>query len=171
MLRDNFFSGIGVGEAAWYELYPDYSLSGIEAAPHSHNLFIQIALEQGIFGLVVFLVILFMLLRISFKLFSKMARNDDIAENTKINTRLMISGPICGLAAVLLQGLTDYSWYNYRVYLMFWLVLALIPALVKNAEREDIVDKTDIMGRHESSEQASIDIKLSDSDYLSNSDY
>ena len=45
---------------------------------------------------------------------------------------------------------------------MFWLVLALIPALVKNAEREDLVNKADITGRYDSAEKASIDIKIYD---------
>ncbi len=158
MLRDNFFGGIGVGEAAWYKLYPDYSLPGIEAAPHSHNLFIQIALEQGIFGLIIFLVILFLLIRTAFNLFARMARKDDaVTDVCKYNTRLMVAGPICGLAAVLLQGLTDYSWYNYRVYLMFWLVLGLVPALIKNADREMAVGR---VREQNTAESASVDIKL-----------
>ena len=158
MLRDNFFSGIGVGEAAWYELYPDYSLSGIEAAPHSHNLFIQIALEQGIFGLVVFFIILFLLIRTSFNLFARMAKkSDSVTEVSRYNTRLAVAGPLCGLAGVLLQGLTDYSWYNYRVYLMFWLVLGLIPALIKNADRSMAADS---VREQNSAECATVDIKL-----------
>ncbi|MBQ6789739.1 MAG: O-antigen ligase family protein [Clostridia bacterium] len=158
MLRDNFFSGIGVGESAWYKVYPDYTLPGIEAAPHSHNLFIQIALEQGIFGLIVFLIILFLLVRISFNLFARMTKkSDSITEVYRYNTRLMIAGPLCGLAGVLLQGLTDYSWYNYRVYLIFWLVLGLIPALVKSSDRETSVGREE--GQN-SAEFASVDIKL-----------
>lgn len=158
MLRDNLFSGIGVGESAWYKLYPDYSLSGIEAAPHSHNLFIQIALEQGIFGLIVFLIILFLLIRTSFNLFARMAKkSDSITDVCRYNTRLMVAGPLCGLAGVLLQGFTDYSWYNYRVYLMFWLVLGLIPALIKNADREIAVGR---VRAQNSAESASVDIKL-----------
>ena len=158
MLRDNFFNGIGVGEAAWYKLYPDYSLSGIEAAPHSHNLFIQIALEQGIFGLVVFLIILFLLIRTSFNLFSRMAKKSECTTDViRYNTRLMVAGPLCGLAGVLLQGFTDYSWYNYRVYLMFWLVLGLIPALIKNAERNMAVSRC---AEQNNAESASVDIKL-----------
>lgn len=158
MLRDNFFGGIGVGESAWYKVYPDYTLPGIEAAPHSHNLFIQVALEQGIFGLIVFLIILFLLIRISFNLFARMAKkSDSITEVYRYNTRLMIAGPLCGLAGVLLQGLTDYSWYNYRVYLIFWLVLGLIPALVKSSDRETAVGR---VPEQNCAESATVDIKL-----------
>ena len=133
MLRDNLFNGIGIGESAWYELYPEYSLDGIEAAPHSHNLFLQIALEHSIFGLIIFLAILFLLIKLCFGLFRRLGHeSDSISRSSAAATRLTVAGPLCGLAAVLLQGFTDYSWYNYRVYLIFWLVLGLIPALVKH---------------------------------------
>ena len=160
MLEDNFFSGIGIGEAAWFELYPDYSIAGIEAAPHSHNLFLQIALEQGIFGLIVFFTVLFLLLRISFKLFMRLSTSGDtVSIKDSKAMRLTVAAPICGLAAVLLQGLTDYSWYNYRVYFIFWLVLALIPAYVKHFNRE--LDSYSVpIEREDCSDEASVDIAL-----------
>lgn len=162
MLEDYFFSGIGIGEAAWYELYPDYTLAGIEAAPHSHNLFLQIAIEQGIFGLIVFLTILFLLLRISFKLFMRCGNLKSlVSKKDSTVIRLTVAAPICGLAAVLLQGLTDYSWYNYRVYFIFWLVLALIPAYVKHFTRE-LDSKGAQFIREENTDEANLDISISD---------
>ncbi len=162
MLEDNFFSGIGIGESAWFNLYPEYALKGIEAAPHSHNLFFQIALEQGICGLVVFFVILFLLLRISFKLFRRLSTSSNtVPVKDSTSMRLTVAAPICGLAAVLLQGLTDYSWCNYRVFFIFWLVLALIPAYVKhyNKELDSFGSRFD---REEYPDEASVDIALAD---------
>jgi O-antigen ligase len=43
-------------------------------------------------------------------------------------TKLIVSAMMCGILAVLLQGLTDYIWYNYRVYLIFWLLIGLTVA-------------------------------------------
>lgn len=48
---DYFIGGIGMGEAAFRKVYPNYSLEAIEAAPHSHNLFLQVLAENGIFGM------------------------------------------------------------------------------------------------------------------------
>lgn len=168
MLEDYLFTGIGTGEAAWYEIYPDYTLAGIEAAPHSHNLFLQITMEQGIFGLVIFFTILFLLLRISFKLFMRSGKlKSFVSQKDSTAIRLTVSAPICGLAAVLLQGLTDYSWYNYRVYFIFWLVLALIPAYVKHYNRE-LDSKSAQFVKEEYPDEANVDITLtnrnSDSD-------
>ena len=34
------------------------------------------------------------------------------------------------------MGLTDHIWYNYRVFLVFWAVLALSIALIKINDKE-----------------------------------
>jgi len=45
--------------------------------------------------------------------------------------RLEAAAPLCGILATLVQGLTEYTWYNYRVYLMFWLIAGLSAAYVR----------------------------------------
>ncbi|MGN1128942.1 MAG: hypothetical protein ACI4T6_08325, partial [Candidatus Flemingiibacterium sp.] len=49
----------------------------------------------------------------------------------KRGTKLLGAALFCGLLAVLVQGMTDYIWYNYRVFLMFWLLLGLSAAVRK----------------------------------------
>ncbi len=162
MARDYLFTGIGVGEGPWREIYPDYTLPGIEAAPHSHNLFIQITLETGIFGILFFCIILFLLARLAFTLISRLTRADtsDLEPSFKRNSKLAVAAPLCGLFAVLIQGLTDNSWYNYRVYLMFWLMLGLIPAFAKcinsTLDTSSCRSCSDICG----TDEASADIRI-----------
>lgn len=62
MLADVFYFGIGIGEEAFADIYPFYALNGIETAPHSHNLYLQITVEIGLFALIAFLI-LFLLSR------------------------------------------------------------------------------------------------------------
>ncbi len=50
--------------------------------------------------------------------------------------RLQAAAPLCGILATLVQGLTDYTWYNYRVYLMFWLMCGLSAAYVRCGRAE-----------------------------------
>lgn len=155
MIKDYFTTGIGIGEGAWDRLYPLYSYLGVEAAPHSHNLYLQIWLELGIFGLVVFIVFLFLLYQSGFTLFSRLAGAEELStpdlsesllsknmsagtdvcremNRSKTQLRISAAAPLCGIFAVLVQGLTDYAWYNYRLYLMFWLVCGLASAYVRN---------------------------------------
>ncbi len=151
MLRDYGFSGIGIGESAWFRVYPRYAYMGVETAPHSHNLFLQIWLETGICGLLVFLGILFLLCQSVFTMCRQLReakgivplslRDDDhdrssAASNRRIRKtgtqlRLACAAPLSGLFAVLVQGMTDYAWYNYRVYLMFWLMVGLTSAYAR----------------------------------------
>lgn len=153
MIKDNLFSGIGVGQGAWNRVYPTYAYMGVEAAPHSHNLYLQILLEIGIFGLLAFAAFIVLLYSSGFTLFSELSSPLSGADLTgfctssdeqdaergrrraKIQLRVSAAGPLCGIAAVLLQGLTDYTWYNYRVFLMFWLIAGLASAYIRNGRK------------------------------------
>lgn len=153
MLRDYGFSGIGIGESAWFRVYPKYAYMGVETAPHSHNLFLQIWLETGICGLIVFVLILFLLFQSVFTMCRQIReaaglatlplREEDLRDNsgsasnrrirkTETQLRLACAAPLAGLFAVLVQGMTDYAWYNYRVYLMFWLMVGLTSAFARS---------------------------------------
>lgn len=64
-------------------------------------------------------------------------RTDRIAAEGEITAlRLNAAAPLCGLFATLVQGLTDYTWYNYRVFLMFWLVAGLSAAYARLGQKE-----------------------------------
>ena len=116
MIGDNPLFGIGVGEGAFAKVYPLYTLSGIEDAPHSHNLFLQITLELGLIGLFIFLALLFFFAQYICTVLKK-------APNA--GGRIIPAAGFCGILGVLVHGMTDYVWYNYRVFLMFWLIIGL----------------------------------------------
>ncbi len=125
MLDDIGLHGIGIGEGAFRLIYPGYSLSGIEAAPHSHNLFLQIVVETGIFSLIAFLIFLFFYTQCSLD-FCKNAYNP--------SNKMICLGIFSGILAFLVQGLTDYVWYNYRIFLLFWMLLGLSLAHIRTAK-------------------------------------
>ncbi len=141
MLRDYWVSGIGIGEAPWYLVYPRYSLAAIETAPHAHNLYLQILTELGVVGLALLLILLFLYFQNTFTYCRELSLArpefpgpDAGRETTAL--RLEAAAPMCGIFAVLIQGLTDYSWYNYRVYLMFWLAAGLGVACIRSGRAE-----------------------------------
>ena len=121
LVRSCFMTGVGVGEEAFAQGYGDFALSGIESAPHAHNLFLQITIELGVAGLVVFAILILMLIRSAFTLFRKRSFRHFSS----------LSGLMClsALMALLINGLTEYVWYNNRIYLLFWLVAGLITAI------------------------------------------
>ena len=124
MISDNLWHGVGVGEGAFSNVYLHYSLAGIETAPHSHNLFFQITVEQGIFGLMMFLITMFLFVRETLSF----VRNERSAPDS---IKLLSLGGLCGILAVLAQGMTDYVWYNYRIFAMFWLVIGIVCAIMR----------------------------------------
>jgi O-antigen ligase len=138
MARDFFTGGIGVGEGAFREVYPYYSLSGIEAAPHSHNLFLQIMIELGFLGLVLFTFIcVFLVLGV----FTK------IKGTLSVRVKLVAGGCLCGTLAALAQGMTDYIWYNYRVFFIFWALIGLSCAIMRLNTEKDYTGKISQNGK------------------------
>jgi len=115
MLKDYWFSGIGPGEGAYNILYPIYAYSGI-SAPHAHNTFLQVMCDTGIMGVLTFICILF---RYYKSLFISYVNSMDKTERI-----LTISG-ISAMSGFLIQSLFDYTFYNYRVTLLFWVFVGL----------------------------------------------
>ncbi len=115
MLKDYWFCGVGTGYAAYNAVYPRYGFNTV-VAPHSHNLYLQIMCECGIGGILVFAGVIITYLRTV-----GTAARKAVTKKRRIYLLAMISG----LGGFLLQGITDYSFYNYRVMLMFWVYMAL----------------------------------------------
>ena len=148
MLRDYWFTGIGPGTAAFNKIYPLYSFNTV-SAPHSHNLFLQIICDSGICGIVVFAAILFTYVRNLCAAVSREERGLSAAgvgalqrrgerreERGEItppqspvlrdkSSKILQIAAISSVVGFLVQGATDYSFYNYRVTLVFWAVLGL----------------------------------------------
>lgn len=123
MLKDYWISGVGLGITSFNKVYPVYSYNNI-AAPHSHNLYLQLVVEHGIIGLIVFVGIIY-----------NFFKETIISAYKKRN--LVLVGIISGVLAFLVQSMTDHTWYNYRVVLIFWMVLAFGISLAKLNQEEN----------------------------------
>lgn len=114
LLAQYWFCGVGLGEGAFNKIYPEYALPAIDA-PHSHSLFLQMVLSFGILGLVYLVAVL-----------SKYQRGLKAAyEKAMPKDRRLLACFSALLWGVLLQSAFDYTWYNYRVFQLFWIIIAL----------------------------------------------
>ena len=127
MLKDYWFSGIGPGMAAFNLIYPAYGLNTI-AAPHAHNLYLQLTCDSGIIGLVLFLLLILSFYRMNFTAFSH-SRDKE--------TRIYLIAAVASISGFLLQGMTDYVFYNNRVTLVFWVVVGLGAILARRPHMEE----------------------------------
>ena len=120
LIGDFWLSGIGLGSDAFSMIYPKYALAGANFALHSHNLFLQIWVEMGLFGIVSFIALVIAFVRQSFSLYIYRKRGG-------ICTTVILAAA-AGVLGYLFQGLTDNVWYNYKMLLIFWIVLGLVSS-------------------------------------------
>lgn len=111
ILRDHWVTGIGPGSTAFQIMYPTYAIAAYES-PHAHNLFLQMLCDTGITGLALFTGAIFSAVR-------------TLTAALNQNSRLFCSAGLASIAGFLLQSMFDYTFYNYRVLLLFWGYLGL----------------------------------------------
>lgn len=131
LIRDFWVSGIGLGSEAFSMIYPKYALAGANFALHSHNLFLQICVEMGIIGIVTFFVLIIALIRQSFSV--------TIYRKRGAFSPTLVLAATAGILGYLLQGLTDNVWYNYKMLLIFWIVVGMVSAganISKEADKQ-----------------------------------
>ena len=118
MLADFGIGGIGLGENAFSSLYSAYFIGNTENATHSGSLLMQIMISFGIFGLLVFSVIIFFVLQSSLSYGRNCSDKSDYG-------RIMCYAGMCGIIASFLWGINEFIWYNPRIMLLFWLIMGV----------------------------------------------
>lgn len=119
MFLDNIF-GIGSGTDVFNATFNT-------ANGYVDNMLIQSLIEYGIIGFIVFLAFAIMLIRLTFSYCVK-AKN----QYRKINC----CAGFCAVTGLVLSGMISYTWHDKRLYLLFWLLVALSFAYMR-IERED----------------------------------
>jgi O-antigen ligase len=147
MLSDYWMTGIGVGEAAFTQIYPLYSYIGIESTVHSHNIFLQIAIELGAAALIIFVFLMFLVIQKGFW---------SLKNTSDAWIKLFTSAAISGLVAALIHGMVDYIWYNCRVFFVFWVVVALVCISMEVCRKEKLKNNGQVYTMRERS--VSLDI-------------
>lgn len=135
MISENWLTGIGYGQAAFSSLYLPFAYSGALAAKHAHSLYLQILVEMGVVGLVLF--VMFILLFVQ-NVFEYLYRVNDANKKGRV-----IAG-ISAILGILVMGLADHIWYNSRIFLAFWLVISVTVAQTRIGlgEREKTAEYT-----------------------------
>lgn len=127
MLKKYGICGIGLGTDCYEKFYSKYAYDAV-LAPHSHNTFLHIMCESGLFGIIVFVLLLFFLTKQLFTTFSKTKDKD-----MKIVSACLVSG----FFGLMIQGMFDNVFYNYRMYMIFFAVLSLACTVYKIYKKEE----------------------------------
>ena len=128
LIQEHFMGGIGYGTTAYQEVYPQFAYAGMEAAEHSHSLFLQILIGLGIAGLLSFFCVLFLSAQMNFE-YLKKSNNE--------RARILVIASMCSILGALVMGLFDFIWYNYRIFFLFWAILGLACACIRVGQAEE----------------------------------
>ena len=131
LLSDTFLHGIGWGEEAFRTAYINYAAEGTQSVVHSHSLYMQIAIQTGLVGLVLFILTVWLIIR---KCISVTATKQSDSSLT-----LYAKAALSGAISIMISGIFDYTWYNFRVFFTFWALLAFACSAVKVISSENIV--------------------------------
>lgn len=118
MIKDFWPIGIGMGTNVFIYIFQKYALSASYAL-HSHNFYLQLIIDLGITGFIIMMTI------IAFFYKNLFVNNRFLTDNFLKTFKISLCA---GFTGYMIQGLTDNIWYNYRIALMFWLMIAISTA-------------------------------------------
>lgn len=111
--------GIGNGETAFHTVFPNFAVSGTESVMHAHNVFLQVAAENGIAAAILLIGIFGM----AFWLFFATR-----TANSSRFERAWAIGNAATLLSLIVMGMFDHLWYQPTMFYLIWFVVALLTA-------------------------------------------
>jgi putative inorganic carbon (HCO3(-)) transporter len=122
MVRDNPIVGIGPGNGTFKLVYGLYMVPGYNALG-AYSVPLEIAVEQGVIGLIIFLSLLLVLIfRVCFAL--------DFPYLT-LQQKFLICALLTGILGSFMYGVFDTIWYRPSVNLLFWFMVAALARLTE----------------------------------------
>ena len=118
MFKDNWLLGIGVGNQNFREIYGLYMRTGFDALS-AYNIYLEIAVESGIFALLAFLGFLYSNLRDCFKYIFK-------RKNANV---FYLAIALVSIIGILIHGFVDTVFFRPQIQFVFWIMIAIIRVL------------------------------------------
>ena len=119
MFKDNWLLGIGVGNQNFREIYGLYMRTGFDALS-AYNIYLETAVESGVFALLAFLAFIITNLFKAIKL---------ILQRSNINT-IYLSISVVSLVGMLLHGMVDTVFFRPQIQFVFWMMLGVIRVIM-----------------------------------------
>ena len=116
MFKDNWLLGIGVGNQNFREIYGLYMKTGFDALS-SYNIFLEIAVESGVFALIAFMGFLITLIKNSINF---------ILKSTDTKAVIIASAALISIIAVCIHGLVDTVFFRPQIQFIFWTMVAAL---------------------------------------------
>lgn len=109
MFKDNWLLGIGVGNQNFREVYGLYMKTGFDALS-AYNIYLEIAVESGIFALISFVGFVVCLLKNAIK---------------NLSNKYVLAALI-SITGILLHGIVDTVFFRPQIQFVFWIMAAIL---------------------------------------------
>ena len=116
MFKDNWLVGIGQGNQNFREVYGLYMKTGFDALS-AYNIYLETAVESGIFALIAFVGILLKLLYDGIKSILKTDNIEDI---------ILITIPVLTIVGTMVHGMVDTVFFRPQLQIVFWTMCAIL---------------------------------------------
>lgn len=118
MIKDFWITGVGYGYWAFRNTFYEYSIKGSKAW-HSHNMYLEIMAEMGIFGVLTFGWVIISLFFHGIKFILK----------TKDRYLSYVSaGLLAGFLSIMVHGVAEHILYMPKSVILFWMFAAFISS-------------------------------------------
>ena len=122
MFKENWLLGIGCGNKNFREIYGIYMRTGFDALS-AYNIFLEIAVESGIFALIAFLGFIIANLVDGIKI---------ILKSTNTKQVIFLSAAVISICALMVHGLVDTVFFRPQLQFIFWTMAAVISSEKKS---------------------------------------
>jgi putative inorganic carbon (HCO3(-)) transporter len=145
-IQDFAFTGMGMNtfRTIVNVLYPLQTISAdvpIKDIGHAHNLFLQVALDLGIPGLIGFIAFYLTSFWMLISSIHRLKRKSDHGRNDKLITKELFTvisiGLLGGQVAHLVYGMTDAIAFGAKPGILFWVMQSIICGIYLKARNHD----------------------------------
>ena len=125
MFKDNWLLGIGCGNQNFREIYGLYMKTGFDALS-AYNIYLEIAVESGIFALISFVGFIIFNIISSLKfLFS-----------AKTNESIFVLVCLLSIVGILMHGIVDTVFFRPQIQFTFWILVGIIRVVTNKVSKD-----------------------------------
>ncbi len=124
MFKDNRLLGIGIGNQNFREIYGLYMKTGFDALS-AYNIFLEIAVESGVFALIAFAGFLITLIKNAVNFILKSADTKAV---------IIVSACIISVCGICVHGFVDTVFFRPQIQFVFWCIIAILRTLIFTAD-------------------------------------
>ena len=124
MFKDNWLLGIGIGNQNFREIYGLYMKTGFDALS-AYNIFLEIAVESGVFALIAFAGFLITLIKNAVNFILKSADTKAV---------IIVSACIISVCGICVHGFVDTVFFRPQIQFVFWCIIAILRTLMFTAD-------------------------------------